>query len=106
METITEGKFIYLFLYLKYIAHLAKYTIQITMYLCVRRGHCYFLLFSPQHNGSENCGYNHFYNGNDCARKMLCYYSYFLQVNNIITPIMFSAIKHISHQYLVRGLGI
>nr|XP_022302713.1 multiple epidermal growth factor-like domains protein 10 [Crassostrea virginica] len=22
---------------------------------------------SPQHNGSGNCGYNHFYNGNDCA---------------------------------------
>ena len=35
------------------------------------------LLFSPQQNGSENCMYSYYFNGSDCAGKMLCYYSYF-----------------------------
>ena len=41
METLTKGKFIYLFLYLNCIAYLANYYIKITMYIGVCRGHCY-----------------------------------------------------------------
>ena len=42
METLTKGKFIYLFLYLKCIAYLAQYYINFTLYIGVCRGHCYY----------------------------------------------------------------
>ena len=48
METITKGKFIYLFLILEYIAYLAMYHIKVFMYLLRRmwRSLLFFLLLN------------------------------------------------------------
>ena len=53
METKTIGNFIYLFSYLECIAYLAKYYINIIMYLHRRMWRSLFF-FIAQHNGSGN----------------------------------------------------